>query len=67
MSDLEFIRMYYDGDVQHEWERLERHRTEFAITWKVLEQYLPPLRRACLIVGAARDVMPSNWPEAVMQ
>lgn len=42
MSDLEFVRMYYDGDVQHEWERLERHRTEFAITWKVLEQYMSP-------------------------
>jgi S-adenosylmethionine-dependent methyltransferase len=41
MSDLEFVRRYYDGDPQHEWERHERHRTEFAITWKVLEQYLP--------------------------
>jgi S-adenosylmethionine-dependent methyltransferase len=42
MTDLESVRMYYDGDPQHEWERLERHRTEAAITWRVLGQYLPP-------------------------
>jgi S-adenosylmethionine-dependent methyltransferase len=41
MSDLEFIRQYYDRDPQHEWERANRHRTEFAITWKILEAYLP--------------------------
>jgi S-adenosylmethionine-dependent methyltransferase len=42
MSDLEFIRQHYDRHPQHEWERAERHRTEFAITWKALEAYLPP-------------------------
>jgi S-adenosylmethionine-dependent methyltransferase len=42
MTDLEFVRMYYDRDPQHEWERAERHRTEFAITGKALEAYLPP-------------------------
>jgi SAM-dependent methyltransferase len=42
MSDLEFIRQYYDRSPQHEWERAERHRTEFANTWKVLGTYLPP-------------------------
>jgi S-adenosylmethionine-dependent methyltransferase len=42
MSDLEFIRQYYDRSPQREWERAERHRTEFAITWKALEAYLPP-------------------------
>lgn len=41
MSDLDFIRQYYDRDPQHEWQRAERHRTEFALTWKVLDAYLP--------------------------
>jgi S-adenosylmethionine-dependent methyltransferase len=41
MSDLEFVRRYYDRIPKHEWERADRHRTEFAITWKVLESYLP--------------------------
>ena len=42
MTDLEFVRRYYDRSPQHEWERADRHRTEFAITWKILEAYLPP-------------------------
>jgi S-adenosylmethionine-dependent methyltransferase len=51
MPDLEFIRQYYDRNPQHEWERAERHRTEFAITWKVLETYLPPAPAQVLDCG----------------
>ncbi|HUT18369.1 MAG TPA: methyltransferase domain-containing protein [Anaerolineae bacterium] len=32
----------YGGDPQREWERLSRHRTEFAVTMRALRDYLPP-------------------------
>ncbi len=51
MSDLEFVRQYYDRRPQKEWERLDRHRTEFAITWKALEAYLPPAPARVLDCG----------------
>ncbi|MBT9175106.1 MAG: hypothetical protein DDT22_00780 [candidate division WS2 bacterium] len=35
------IERFYDNNIQKEWERLDRHRMEFAITLKVLNQYLP--------------------------
>ena len=38
----EYIAQYYDRDAQHEWERMERHRTEFAVTLRAMEKYLPP-------------------------
>ncbi len=41
-------------DSQHcadEWSRLDRHRTEHALTWKVLEQYLPPAPARILDCG----------------
>jgi SAM-dependent methyltransferase len=36
------VAALYDSDPQLEWEREERHRTEFAITRRALTQYLPP-------------------------
>jgi S-adenosylmethionine-dependent methyltransferase len=43
MSDLtDLVARYYDEDPQHEWERLDRHRTEYALTWKALDNILPP-------------------------
>ena len=36
------IENFYDNNAQREWERLERHRTEFAVTMRALGQYLPP-------------------------
>ena len=43
MDELtEYIARYYDRDAQHEWERMERHRTEFAVTLRAMEKYLPP-------------------------
>lgn len=38
----EEIAGYYDHMPEHEWERMDRHRTEFAVTLKALEKYLPP-------------------------
>jgi len=35
------VEQYYDENVQREWERMDRHRTEFAVTLRVLHDYLP--------------------------
>lgn len=32
----ENVRAYYDRNAAAEWERLERHRTEFAVTLRAL-------------------------------
>jgi len=36
------IERYYDQQPEQEWERLERHRTEFALTLRALVGHLPP-------------------------
>jgi len=33
---------FYDQSAQYEWDRLQRHRTEFAVTLRTFEDYLPP-------------------------
>ena len=48
MSEVE---RYYDEQVQYEWERLERHRTELAVTLRALDDYLPRPPAAILDVG----------------
>lgn len=35
------VETYYDANPQQEWDRLERHRTEFALTMRALKRYLP--------------------------
>jgi hypothetical protein len=35
------IELCYDRDPQREWERVERHRTEFAVTLRALDDHLP--------------------------
>jgi len=39
---IEAIRQLYDQQPTHEWERMERHRTEFAVTLRALRDHLPP-------------------------
>ncbi len=34
---------FYDASVEQEWLRLERHRTEFAVTMHALERWCPLL------------------------
>ena len=41
-SIASLIAGYYDQQAEHEWERMDRHHTEFAVTWRALEEYLPP-------------------------
>jgi len=48
MSD---VRRYYDLDPQHEWDRLDRNRTEFAVTMRAFKEYFPPPPATILDVG----------------
>jgi len=45
------IEQYYDDSPLREWERLERHRTEFAVTCQVLTEILPASSAHILDVG----------------
>jgi S-adenosylmethionine-dependent methyltransferase len=36
------IQRYYDQQSEREWERLDRHRTEYAVTLRALGEHLPP-------------------------
>jgi ubiquinone/menaquinone biosynthesis C-methylase UbiE len=42
LSTSEHVERAYDADPQREWARLERHRTEFAVTLRALHEHLPP-------------------------
>lgn len=45
------IRRFYDDNPGYEWERMERHRTEFAVTLQALAEYLPPAPACVLDCG----------------
>lgn len=45
------IAYYYDQQAEKEWERLERHRTEFAVTMRSLAEHLPPAPARVLDCG----------------
>ncbi len=40
-SARNYIARYYDGQAEREWQRMERHRTEFAVTLRALVEHLP--------------------------
>jgi ubiquinone/menaquinone biosynthesis C-methylase UbiE len=48
MSEIE---VFYDKNAQYEWDRLEHHRMEFAVTLRALKDYLPPMPARILDVG----------------
>jgi ubiquinone/menaquinone biosynthesis C-methylase UbiE len=48
---LDEVQAFYDKNAQNEWDRLDRHRTEFAVTLRALKDYLPPLPTKVLDVG----------------
>jgi S-adenosylmethionine-dependent methyltransferase len=48
----EFVQRLYDQGPQREWERMDRHRTEFAVTLRTLAEYLPPPPARVLDCGA---------------
>lgn len=45
------VENYYDTDPSVEWERLNRHRTEHAVTLCALEEYLPPAPARIIDIG----------------
>ncbi|GAC1632628.1 MAG: methyltransferase domain-containing protein [Ktedonobacteraceae bacterium] len=50
MPELSAIEHYYE-DSYKEWQRLERHRMEFAVTLRALHEYLPTTPQAVLDNG----------------
>ncbi|MGI6191975.1 MAG: class I SAM-dependent methyltransferase [Christensenellales bacterium] len=45
------VRAYYDENAQHEWERLDRHPFEFALTTYMMDRYIRPGDRVLDIGG----------------
>jgi ubiquinone/menaquinone biosynthesis C-methylase UbiE len=45
------VQEFYDKNAQNEWDRLDRHRTEFAVTLRALKDYLLHLPAEVLDVG----------------
>ncbi len=52
IDDIHDIAAYYNNDPEREHSRLERHQLEYDLTWRYLNQYLPPQARI-LEIGAA--------------
>lgn len=52
IDDISDIAQFYDGNPDAEHGRLEQHQLEYELTWRYLDQYLPP-QGAILEVGAA--------------
>lgn len=48
---MSYVADHYDRHYEHEWERLQRHRTEYAVTLRALETYLPPPPATILDIG----------------
>ena len=45
------VEGFYDNSAEREWQRLERHRTEYSVTMRALTEYLPPPPARVLDVG----------------
>jgi ubiquinone/menaquinone biosynthesis C-methylase UbiE len=45
------IAEFYDSNPQYEWDRLARHRTEFAVTLRAFKEYLPKPPSNILEIG----------------
>ena len=50
-SSIQAVEQYYDAGAAYEWDRGNRHRTEFAVTWRALDDYLPEPPIAVLDAG----------------
>ena len=51
-DDISDIQEFYNGQVEHEDERLQRHQLERDLTWRYFKDYLPP-SGSILEIGAA--------------
>lgn len=45
------VRRFYDAHPAYEWERMDRHRTEFAVTLRAFAEHLPPAPARILDCG----------------
>lgn len=45
------VQQFYDKSAEYEWNRLERHRMEYAVTMRTLADYLPPAPASVLDIG----------------
>ena len=45
------VERMYDAGSEREWQRLERHRTEFGVTMRALADYLPPSPATIFDIG----------------
>jgi ubiquinone/menaquinone biosynthesis C-methylase UbiE len=73
------VEDFYDQDPHREWERLERHRTEHAVTLRVFNEYLPqpparvldigggPGRYAIALAGQGYDVTVVDLSEKLLE
>lgn len=52
MDDISDIVEYYNNDPQKEHHRLEEHQLEYDLTWRFMDEYLPPHGKI-LEIGAA--------------
>jgi SAM-dependent methyltransferase len=52
IDDVNDISIFYDNNQESEHSRLDRHQLEFDLTWRYLDQYLPP-QGTILEVGSA--------------
>ncbi len=48
---MDEVQAFYDKNAQNEWDRLDHHKTEFAVTLGALKNYLPHLPAEVLDVG----------------
>ncbi len=48
---MDEVQAFYDKNAQNEWDRLDRHRTEFAVTLRAMKDYLPHSLAEVLDVG----------------
>jgi len=46
------VEQHYDQHVDREWQRLERHKIEFAVTLRALEESLPPPPAEVIDIGS---------------
>ena len=45
------VQQFYDQSAEYEWQRLERHKMEFAVTMRAAAEYLPKPPAAVLDIG----------------
>ena len=51
MQSTDKVNQFYDDNALTEWDRLNRHRTEYAVTLRALKDFLPPAPASILDIG----------------